>query len=71
MTFIRNILNLLSPRRSDHKLLGRWSLKHNENVCEHYILNCYADPGYHPPLITVKLRSIRTYSRFSIRPPAK
>lgn len=26
--------------------LGRWALKHDQDECEKYILNSYADPGY-------------------------
>ena len=33
-----------SPTPSSH--LGRWSLKHDPKVCENYLRNLYADPGY-------------------------
>ena len=27
-------------------MLGRWNLKHNPNLCEKYVQNYYAEPGY-------------------------
>ena len=38
------LTKIFSPTPSSH--LGRWSLKHDPKVCENYLRNLYADPGY-------------------------
>lgn len=45
VTRIRVLLTkIFSPTPSSQ--LGRWSLKHDPKICENYLRNLYADPGY-------------------------
>tara|TARA_B100001057_G_scaffold420268_1_gene440551 strand:+ start:54 stop:227 length:174 start_codon:yes stop_codon:yes gene_type:complete len=37
------IQKMLYPQKI---MLGRWNLKHNPNLCEKYVQNYYAEPGY-------------------------
>ena len=41
---IRVLLTKMFSPTPSH--LGRWSLKHDPKICENYLRNLYADPGY-------------------------
>ena len=41
---ITRIVKLLTPK--PHIQLGSWHLKHDHALCEKYLTNNYAEPGY-------------------------
>lgn len=45
-TIARTIINIFKTSEPSAKYLGRWSLKHDQQACEYYIQNAYAEPGY-------------------------
>ena len=41
---LTKIVKIFTPKPQVQ--LGRWSLKHDANLCDKYLTNNYADPGY-------------------------
>jgi len=43
--FLKSVISCFRiPKSQTH--LGRWSLKHDPRLCENYLQNLYAEPGY-------------------------
>ena len=45
-TIMRTLINIFRTTEPSAKHLGRWALKHDQQACEYYIQNAYAEPGY-------------------------
>ena len=41
---LSQFVKIFTPK--PHVQLGRWRLKHDPSLCESYLTNNYADPGY-------------------------
>ena len=42
----RNFISKMFTTTPSASHLGRWSLKHDPKICENYLVNLYAEPGY-------------------------
>ena len=70
--YYRSVVTIISKLKIDHTpKLGRWNLKHSEEICERYIKNYYGEPGYPNEFKIRWIYSLEKYSKSSINKNTK